>query len=78
MINHDRAPRRHQGVATQEALRRHPGGTQEASPGLLASRVSWRHQVKKVDGRLQQNAKVLLKCQFYFVFLRVGVTKYGK
>ncbi len=51
------APGRHPG-GTQEAPRRHPGGTQEASPGLLASRASWRHQMKKIDGRLQPFAKV--------------------
>ena len=29
-------------------------------------------------GRLQQFAKVPQQCEFYLVFLRVGVTKYGK
>ena len=30
------------------------------------------------DTRLSENAKVHLKCRFYDVFLRVGVTKYCK
>ena len=54
------------------------GGILEDWMAMGGSGASWRHQNEKVDRRLQPNAKVLLKCQFHEVFLRVGVTKYCK
>ena len=57
---------------------RHLGGHLEASgwPGW-----QWESKLpdaQNIDAPLEPNAKVPLKCQFYEVFLRVGITKYCK